>query len=86
VHQVVEHEAALDAAVEDAVGRCLRAGPVAAAAAKRMPDIALRPIEEAAQETVRIIAGLRVGAEGQEGMQAFFDKRRPAWVPDDGPT
>jgi methylglutaconyl-CoA hydratase len=84
VHQIVPHEAALDAAVEEAVGRCLRAGPIAAAAAKQMPDIALRPLDEAAEETVRIIAGLRVGDEGQEGMQAFFDKRRPAWVPEGG--
>jgi methylglutaconyl-CoA hydratase len=57
---------------------------VAAAAAKRLPDLALRPLDEAAAETVRIIAGLRVGDEGQEGMAAFFDKRPAAWLPDEG--
>jgi methylglutaconyl-CoA hydratase len=80
VHQVVS-AADLDAAVATAVDRCLRAGPLAVAAAKRLPDIALRPLDEAAAETVRIIAGLRVGDEGQEGMAAFLDKRPAAWVP-----
>ena len=80
VHEVVTLDD-LDAAVQRAVERCLKAGPNAIAAAKRLPDLALRPLDEAAAETVRMIAGLRVGDEGQEGMQAFFDKRRAAWVP-----
>lgn len=80
VHHVVE-AADLDATVEDALERCLRAGPNAIAAAKRLPDLALRPLDEATQETVRVIAGLRVSDEGQEGMAAFFDKRPAAWVP-----
>lgn len=80
VHEVVEDAAALDAAVEAAIGRCLKAGPAAAAAAKKLPDLALLPLDEAALQTVRIIAGLRVGDEGQEGMAAFLEKRRPSWV------
>jgi methylglutaconyl-CoA hydratase len=79
VHEVVSSDA-LDEAVQGAVERCLKAGPQAIAAAKRLPDLALLPLDEAAAETVRIIAGLRVGDEGQEGMQAFFDKRRPDWA------
>jgi methylglutaconyl-CoA hydratase len=82
VHEVVGDTEELDAAVEAAVGRCLKAGPAAVAAAKRLPDLALQPIDAAAIETVQIIAGLRVGDEGQEGMSAFFDKRRPSWVPE----
>ena len=80
VHEVVTPED-LDTAVEQAVGRCLKAGPIAAAAAKQLPDLALRPLDEATSETVKVIAGLRVGDEGQEGMSAFFEKRPPAWVP-----
>ena len=80
VHQVVPADG-LDEAVEAAVGRCLLAGPEAVAAAKRLPDLALAPLDEAGAETVRIIAGLRVGDEGQEGMQAFFDRRPPSWAP-----
>jgi methylglutaconyl-CoA hydratase len=83
VHEVVPADG-LDAAVEAAVARCLRAGPGAAAAAKRLPDLALRPLDEAAAAAVRITAELRVADEGQEGMAAFFDGRRPAWAPEAG--
>ncbi|HWH32209.1 MAG TPA: enoyl-CoA hydratase-related protein [Egibacteraceae bacterium] len=79
VHEVVA-AGALDDAVEAAVRRCLAAGPTAAAAAKRLPEIALLPLDDAAAQTVEIIAGLRVAEEGQEGMAAFFDKRKPRWV------
>lgn len=82
VHEVVGSRS-LDDAVEEAVVRCLAAGPRAAAAAKRLPDLALRPLDVATAETVEVIAALRVGDEGQEGMQAFFDRRRPAWNPED---
>ena len=35
------------------------------------------------QETARLIARLRVSAEGQEGLTAFLDKRRPSWCVDE---
>ena len=79
IHEVVAPDG-LDAAVDAAVGRCLKAGPIAAAAAKRLPDIALQPLDEATAETVQVIAHLRVGDEGQEGMGAFFEKRKPKWA------
>ena len=82
VHEVVTR-AALDEAVEAAVRRCLAAGPLAAVAAKRLPEIALQPLDDAAAQTVEIIAGLRVGAEGQEGMAAFFERRKPNWARED---
>lgn len=83
VHEVVPADG-LDAAVNAAVDRCLRAGPKAVAAAKRLVDLALRPLDEATQETPAVIASLRVGDEGQEGMAAFFDRRPPSWAPRDG--
>ena len=70
----------LDAAVEKVIAQCLRAGPVAAAAAKHLSDLALRPFDEAAADTVEAIARLRVGDEGQEGLTAFLDRRRPSWA------
>lgn len=79
VHEVVPADG-LDEAVEAAVRRCLAAGPRAAAAAKRLPEIALLPLDEAAAQTVEVIARLRVGDEGQEGMAAFFDRRKPGWT------
>lgn len=82
VHEVIAGDE-LDAAVAAAVGRCLAAGPQAASAAKTLPDLALRPLEEAAAHTVEVIAALRTSDEGQEGMQAFFDRRAPSWAPPD---
>lgn len=84
VHEVVAADG-LDAAVERAVDRCLGAGPQAAGIAKSLPDLALRPLDEATARTVEVIAAQRVSDEGQEGMGAFLAKRPPAWVPDPEP-
>ncbi len=83
LHEVVE-PAALDAAVERQVALLLRAGPVAAAAARRLVrDVALEPDRDRLDRAnANLIAALRVSAEGQEGLSAFLDKRRPAWTPD----
>jgi methylglutaconyl-CoA hydratase len=41
-----------------------------------------RPIDDALiGDTAARIAAARASDEGQEGIAAFFDKRRPAWVP-----
>ena len=37
--------------------------------------------EAARAYTVELIAEVRAGTEGQEGMRAFLDKRRPSWTP-----
>ena len=37
-------------------------------------------MEEAYDYTARIIAEIRASAEGQEGMNAFLEKRKPKWV------
>jgi methylglutaconyl-CoA hydratase len=42
----------------------------------RVPGMSLA---EAKRFTAEMIAGLRVSAEGQEGMAAFLEKRRPKW-------
>lgn len=81
VHEVAADVKALDAAVSEAVDRCLKAGPKAVATAKRLPDMAVAPLDEATTVTPGIIAALRAGEEGQEGMAAFFDKRPATWVP-----
>ena len=38
-------------------------------------------VEEAKLETAKVIAALRESEEGQEGMQAFLEKRKPNWSP-----
>jgi methylglutaconyl-CoA hydratase len=65
----------VDAAVERFVDEILRSGPEAARAAKRLARE--RPSD--GDELARIAAGLRSGDEGQEGLRAFLDKRKPSW-------
>jgi methylglutaconyl-CoA hydratase len=80
VHEVVEGEGALDAAVESAVGDVLAAGPTAARAAKAIVrEVRGLPHESTRWHTARRIAGQRVSEEGQEGLRAFLEKREPAW-------
>ena len=86
VHEVVEGEAALDAAVDTAVTDVLAAGPTAARAAKAI----IREIRGLGHgsvkwHTARVIARQRRSEEAQEGFRAFVEKRRPAWAPDGDP-
>jgi methylglutaconyl-CoA hydratase len=71
VHELADD---LDSAVDAVVGELLTAGPEAVRAAKRL--IRERPQGE---QTAGIAAGLRAGAEGQEGLRAFLEKRTPGW-------
>jgi len=79
VHKVVDGDD-LDDAVEAVVADVLAAGPAAVTVAKRLPEIASAPLDEATETTAGIIAELRVSAEGQEGMAAFLEKRSPRWA------
>jgi methylglutaconyl-CoA hydratase len=72
----------LDAAVEGRVRELLQAGPRAIADAKALiREVAYRRVEDVQRYTVERIADIRVTPEGQEGMRAFLDKRKPYWVP-----
>jgi methylglutaconyl-CoA hydratase len=83
VHEVVEGDAALDAAVDAAVGDLLAAGPTAARAAKAViREIRGLPHGATKWHTARAIAGQRTTAEAQEGFRAFVEKRRPGWAPE----
>ncbi|MEX0921771.1 MAG: enoyl-CoA hydratase/isomerase family protein [Rhodovibrionaceae bacterium] len=63
----------------------LKAGPEAQAAAKDLIfTVSGRPVDDAlVEDTARRIARIRVGAEGQEGLTSFFEKRRPDWLADE---
>ena len=65
----------LDAAVERVVGELLTSGPEATREAKRL--IRTKPQGE---ETAQLAARLRAGEEGQEGLRAFLERRKPSWV------
>ena len=71
VHEVADD---VDSAVQKVVDELLSAGPEAARHAKRL--VLERPD---AEETARRIAERRASEEGQEGLRAFLEKRRPAW-------
>lgn len=79
VHQVVT-AADLDRAVDAHVQEFLSAGPEAIAAAKALIAMVTGlSIEDAAPMTARAIAERRVSKEGQEGLRAFLEKRKPSW-------
>jgi methylglutaconyl-CoA hydratase len=72
----------LDAAVDERVTRLLEAGPRAIAEVKELiEEIAFRRVEDVQRYTVERIAELRASPEGQEGMRAFLEKRKPRWSP-----
>ncbi len=85
VHDVVEGEVALDAAVDAAVADVLAAGPTAARAAKAIVR-EVRGLSHGSSKwhTARVIARQRTSEEAQEGFRAFSEKRQPAWAPDPG--
>lgn len=73
VHEVVTD---LDAALEGVLGELRTAGPRAARHAKRL--VLDRPD---GPETARRIAERRASDEGQAGLGAFIERRRPPWAP-----
>jgi methylglutaconyl-CoA hydratase len=82
VHAVVP-AAELDATVNGYVRELLTAGPEAVAAAKALlREVWGRPLDEARPITAQAIASRRVSAEGQEGLRAFLEKRKPSWSRD----
>jgi methylglutaconyl-CoA hydratase len=74
VHEVVPPDE-LDDAVSRVLGELETAGPQAVREAKRL--IREGPRDE---ETAKIAARLRAGEEGQEGLRAFLERRRPGWI------
>ncbi len=78
--EAVTEPAQLDATLATYLDAVVAGGPQAVNAAKRLVrDVAGRPAAEVRDLTVERIAGSRVGAEGQEGMRAFLERRKPKW-------
>jgi methylglutaconyl-CoA hydratase len=65
----------LDGAVERVVGELVTAGPEATREAKRL----VRD-QPGGEEAARTAARLRTSEEGQEGLRAFLDRRKPSWT------
>lgn len=85
VHQVVPNSAALQTAVESILGNILQCGPNAMSVAKRLVLDLSWPERRAQfpdclEYVSKTLADLRITAEGQEGLRAFLEKRKPSWL------
>ena len=81
VDEVVADSAALDATKDRLAAEIMACAPGAVADSKALVDaVASQPIDDhLMHETARRIAAARVGAEGQEGVRAFLDRRKASW-------
>ena len=87
VHELVLDEAELDDKIGEIVDALLSCGPAAQREAKELiRAVAGRPVtSELIQDTAERIAKLRASPEGREGVSAFLEKRKAAWVPAEPP-
>lgn len=81
VSQQVE-DAELDSALEQLVNAILANSPAAVVAAKQLVlDVDQQPLTDALiADTSQRIAAIRVSEEGQEGLNAFLEKRPASWL------
>jgi len=81
INRVVDDDAALDVAVDEVVADILQGAPDAVSACKQLArTVGQMQPKEAFESTARLIARLRASPEGQEGMSAFLERRRPSWA------
>jgi methylglutaconyl-CoA hydratase len=85
LHQVIDNDE-LDAAIQRQIDLLMKAGPIAAASAKSLVRRIARDGDASSIDAANadLIARLRVSPEGQEGLSAFLDKRKPAWCAQTG--
>ncbi|WP_417548158.1 enoyl-CoA hydratase-related protein [Marinobacter segnicrescens] len=81
IHECVPEDQ-LASKAEELIMALLRNGPVAMAAGKELVSAVSGGAvsDEIIQYTAEVIARLRTGDEGQEGLAAFFEKRTPDWA------
>jgi len=82
VHEIVPGEAQLDEAIGEIIDNLLKNGPQAQAECKALIRlVAGQPIDESiGEETAQRITRVRATPEGQEGLAAFLEKRKPNWI------
>ncbi|HJN03571.1 MAG TPA: enoyl-CoA hydratase-related protein [Alphaproteobacteria bacterium] len=82
VHELVASDEALAAQGEFVVGQILESGPEAAVEAKKLIRDVAHAVDddELRSDLACRIAERRASTEGQEGMAAFFERRKPRWA------
>lgn len=85
VHEIVAEPKDLNEACEKMLANMLQCGPNAMAAAKKLIlDLTWserrEKIPDALEYVSELLASLRVTSEGQEGLKAFLEKRKPSWI------
>jgi len=80
VHEIVPADR-LDSRVAEIAATILKNGPRAVATAKALiPQVLSKPRARAVEYTASLIAKVRTSPEGQEGLGAFLEKRKPSWI------
>ena len=81
VHEVTSAEE-LDAKIAEIVASLLLGGPQAQAASKQLIQMVDQQVltEDLLRQTAQHIAHVRQGSEAKNGLSAFLDKQRPAWI------
>jgi methylglutaconyl-CoA hydratase len=85
VHQLVESPADLAVAGQKVLSNILQASPNAVTIAKRLVlDLSwperMRQIPDTLEYVSKTLAEIRVTEQGQEGIKAFLEKRKPNWI------
>lgn len=85
VHIVCDDVETMDARCNEMLQQLAINGPEAMKAAKDLVfAVSHKPISaDVIDDTAQRIADIRVGAEGQEGLGAFLNKRKANWVPEE---
>lgn len=84
VHEIAQTTDEAEMILNGIIAQLLSGGPTAQAACKDLISyVSGRDIDDTVrEETAARIASRRTSAEGQEGLTAFFDKRKPSWSAD----
>jgi methylglutaconyl-CoA hydratase len=82
VQEVVAPED-MDGAVEEKLRLLSSSGPQAMVESKKLVrTVPTMDPEELKRYTAELIADLRASDEGQDGMRAFLEKKKPRWIKD----
>jgi len=81
LHKLTAPES-LEDEVEHEIHLLLQAGPSAQQECKRLIQKLAGISDDIAEYTAELIAQIRISEEGQEGLAAFLDKRKPHWLSD----